>query len=213
MRRAVILCSALALWSAAVTHAKLPPPTEAEIAKARAAKAKADELAKKQAAALAKAQDRVVAHYKRSKDGATAAVAPVKAGGTKVAKKTGKVERLTCLSGSEDRHARIGVELVDKKVVSFAYYSKWKPRTCSIEVARNGPYSRWEDTGTTSRVVLMEQKGVLQIDHKASAYRFIFRDVDRMRYCGMDGRINGTLTVTRGKSQCEVQGVMDGHSS
>jgi hypothetical protein len=34
------LCSALALWSAAVTHAKLPPPTEAEIAKARAAKAK-----------------------------------------------------------------------------------------------------------------------------------------------------------------------------
>ena len=211
MRRAVILCSALALWGSALSYAKLPPPTEEEIAKARAAKAKAAEQAKKDAAALAKAQDRVVEHYKRSKSGVAAA--PAKDSTKKIAKKPrGKVERLACLTGSEDRHARIGVEVVDNKVVSFAYYSKWKPRTCSIEVARNHAYSRWEDKGTTSRVVLVEEKGVFLIDHKGPAYRFVFRDIDRGRYCGMEGKINGVLTVTRGKSQCAVQGVMDGHS-
>ena len=32
-----------------------------------------------------------------------------------------------------------------------------------------------------------------------------FRDIDRMRYCGMDGKINGSLTVVRGrKTTCTV---------
>ena len=33
-----------------------------------------------------------------------------------------------------------------------------------------------------------------------------------MHYCGMDfGRINGTLTVTRGKRECAVEQLMDAH--
>src|SRR4051794_2354991 len=44
----------------------------------------------------------------------------------------GPTETLTCRNGTEDRHARIGVVLIGGKVESFAYYSKWKPRTCSI---------------------------------------------------------------------------------
>ena len=43
----------------------------------------------------------------------------------------------------------------------------------------------------------------------AKLLHFIFRDVERERYCGAEGRINGTLTVWRGKSQCELNGVMD----
>lgn len=208
MRPALISCVALVLCSAAASYAKLPPPTEQELAQAIASRAKAAELSKKEAAALAKAQDRVVEHYKRSKGGVPVA----KSAGKPVAKKRSGVERITCRTGSEDRHARIGIEVVDRKIISFAYYSKWKPRTCSIDAARNSAYSRWEDNGNTSKVVLTDEKGILLIHRSGSAYRFVFRNVDRERYCGMEGKINGTLTVTRGKSQCLLEGVMDGHS-
>jgi hypothetical protein len=207
MQRSIVLCCALAFCSADLAYAKLPPPSAAEQARAAAARAKAAEEAKKQAAALARAQDRVVEFYKRSKSGATVA-------GEKRSAKRARhaIERLACLTGSEDRHARIGVEVIDHKVSSFAYYSKWKPRTCSIEVKRDGAYSRWEDHGDTSKVTLVEEKGIFLIEHKGGTYRFVFRDVDRGRYCGMDGKINGILIVTRGKRQCGLQGVMDEHS-
>src|SRR4051812_10342798 len=51
---------------------------------------------------------------------------------------TGPTETLTCRDGTEDRHARIGVVLRGGAVDSFAYYSKWKPRTCSIYLRRTG---------------------------------------------------------------------------
>jgi len=55
----------------------------------------------------------------------------------------GPTETLACRNGTEDRHARIGVVLVGGKTDSFAYYSKWKPRTCSIYLQRNhDAYSR-----------------------------------------------------------------------
>lgn len=167
-----------------------------------AADAKAAAQAAKEARALASAQDRVAAYYKRS----------LGKGSDILAGRAGKrIEKLACFTGVQDRHARIGVQLVDGKVDYFAYYSKWKPRTCSIAAERNGPYSHWEDEGTTSRVTLVDNKGVFTIARKGGVYRFVFHDVDRMRYCGMSGKINGTLTVQRGKRKCIVQGVMDGH--
>lgn len=165
---------------------------------ANSAAAKAAE-AKQQAEALGRAQDRAVLNYRRNK-GLLVDEAPIR-----------RNEKLACLTGTEDRHARIGVELVDEQVVYFAYYSKWKPRTCSIEARRNGPYSRWEDKGEISTIALVDQKGILQIERKGRGYRFVFRNVDRERYCGMDGKINGSLTVTRGSSKCVLEGVMDGH--
>jgi hypothetical protein len=39
--------------------------------------------------------------------------------------------------------------------------------------------------------------------------KFLFRDIDRERFCGMPGKITGSLTVTRGRAQCELEGVMD----
>ncbi|KPK20433.1 MAG: hypothetical protein AMJ67_01120 [Betaproteobacteria bacterium SG8_41] len=166
-----------------------------------AAAARAAKLAKKEAQALARAQDRVVAYYKRS----------LGIGSETVAKVAKGIEKLACFTGVQDRHARIGVQLVNGKVDYFAFYSKRKPRTCSIDVERSGHDGRWEDNGTTSKVTLSENKGVLLIHRKGGAYRFVFRNVDRMRFCGMDGKINGSLTVARGKSKCVVQGVMDGH--
>lgn len=177
--------------------AKLPPPTKQQMDNAAAARVKAEAEAKKQAEALARAQDRVVAHYRRSKGLA--------------GEPANRLAKLACFTGNEDRHARIGVELVNQKVAYFAYYSKWKPRTCSLETRRGGPYDRWTDSGDTSTVSLVDQKGMLMIERKGNSYRFVFRNVDRMRYCGMEGKINGSLTVTAGRSTCAVQGVMDGH--
>ncbi|HXF65369.1 MAG TPA: hypothetical protein VNK67_01545 [Burkholderiales bacterium] len=123
-----------------------------------------------------------------------------------------RIEHLACRLGTEDRHARIAVELVDGKVRRFAYYSKWKPRTCSIEVERDDAFSQWADFGGTITVTLIEEKGAFLIDQDRGRYHFIFRDVDRMRYCGMEGKINGSLTLWKGNPQCALQGVMDEES-
>ncbi len=120
-----------------------------------------------------------------------------------------KVEKLACKLGTEDHHARIAVELLGGQVKSFAYYSIWKPRTCSIHVERGDAYSKWEDFGGTTTVMLIEEKGAFLIDRERNRYHFIFRDVDRMRYCGMEGKINGSLTIWKGRPQCELQGVME----
>ena len=39
--------------------------------------------------------------------------------------------------------------------------------------------------------------------------KFLFREIDRERFCGMEGKITGSLTVTRGRDRCELEGVMD----
>ena len=123
-------------------------------------------------------------------------------------KPRGKSEILTCRDGTENRHARIGVVLLGGKVDSFAYYSKWKPRTCSIYLKRSGdPHSRWRDSGRMTQV--NTDRGLFLIEHAPGVYRFAFRDVDRERYCGMDGKINGSLVIRKGSEQCEVTGIME----
>jgi hypothetical protein len=117
----------------------------------------------------------------------------------------GRTETLACRLGSEDRHARIAVVVIKGKTDSFAYYSKWKPRTCSIYLQRKGDmFSRWADNGAITTVSL--DKGAFLIEHKPGEYHFIFRDIDRERYCGMDGVINGSLTIKRGSDQCILDG-------
>src|SRR5215218_9984367 len=82
-----------------------------------------------------------------------------------------KTETLACRLGTEDRHARIAVVLVGGKTSEFAYYSKWKPRTCSIYLQRNrDPYSKWADNGHLTTVNL--ERGVVLIEHKKGVYRF-----------------------------------------
>lgn len=118
-----------------------------------------------------------------------------------------KRETLACRVGTEDRHARIAVVVVGGKTAEFAYYSKWKPRTCSIYFQRNDAYSKWADTGNITTVNL--EQGVFLIEHKKNEYHFTFREIDRERYCGMDGQINGTLTIRKGSETCELDGVME----
>jgi hypothetical protein len=117
----------------------------------------------------------------------------------------GKMETLACRLGTEDRHARIAVVTIGGVVDSFAYYSKWKPRTCSVYLQRNRDmYSKWADTGAITTVNI--EKGAFLIENKKGEYHFIFRDVDRERYCGMDGVINGSLTIRKGSEACVLDG-------
>jgi hypothetical protein len=122
----------------------------------------------------------------------------------------GKLEKLSCKLGTEDRHARIAVEVIGGRVKSLAYYSKWAPRTCSVHIVRDDAWSQWEDTGNITVVTLNEDKGSFLIDSDRRKVKFLFREIDRERFCGMEGKITGSLTVTRGKAQCELEGVMDG---
>jgi len=142
------------------------------------------------------------------KGGSTASVAGTENRNGKIAAK--KIEKLACALGTQDNHARIAVELVNGRVNRFAYYSIWKPRTCSMEVERGDVYSRWEDTGSVTVVTLSEDTGAFLIGHEAGKrFHFIFRDIDRMRYCGMEGKVSGSLTIARGEPRCALDGVME----
>jgi hypothetical protein len=118
-----------------------------------------------------------------------------------------KRETLACRLGTEDRHARIAVVLVGGKMSEFAYYSKWKPRTCSIYLQRNDAHSKWKDNGAITTVSL--ERGAFMIEHKPGVYHIIFREIDRERYCGMDGTINGSLTIRKGDQSCQLEGIME----
>lgn len=121
-----------------------------------------------------------------------------------------KVERLTCMLGTDDRQARVAVEIIGGRVQSFAYYSKKTPRTCSVHLQRDEAYSKWTDEGRFTKVTT--ENGDFLFEDRRKDVHFLFRDVDRMAYCGMDiGKINGSLTVVRGKKECILDRLMDAH--
>ena len=120
----------------------------------------------------------------------------------------GPIERYDCRIGTEDQHARIAVLAQGGEVQSVAYYSKWKPRTCSVHLQRGDAYSKWSDAGDATKVTT--EYGDFLIQRSRTDYQLFFREVDRMHYCGMMGKLNGSMTVTRGsKRLCTVTGIMD----
>lgn len=120
----------------------------------------------------------------------------------------GPVEKYDCKIGTEDEHARLALLAQGGEVQSVAYYSKWKPRTCSVHLQRGDAYSKWSDVGEATSITTEYGDFLIQISR--TEYQLFFRQVDRMHYCGMMGKLNGSMTVTRGpKRQCSVEGIMD----
>jgi len=120
----------------------------------------------------------------------------------------GPIERYDCKIGTEDNHARIALMAQGGEVQSVAYYSKWKPRTCSVHLQRGDAYSKWKDTGDATTITT--EFGDFLIQTSRNEYQLFFREVDRMHYCGMLGKLNGSMTVTRGpRRKCTVEGTMD----
>jgi len=79
-----------------------------------------------------------------------------------------------------------------------------------VHIQRDDAYSKWTDEGRFTRVIT--ENGNFLIENRPKDVRFLFTDVDRMAYCGMDlGKINGSLTVIRGKKACVLDRLMDAH--
>lgn len=122
----------------------------------------------------------------------------------------GAVERIDCLSGKEDLHARIAIEARGGQVLGFAYYSRWRFQTCSIHLQQHDAFVRWRLTEDGATRV-QTPHGHFLIRADAENYRFEFFNVERMRYCGMYGSINGIMEVKRKAEppQCTTNGVLD----
>lgn len=120
----------------------------------------------------------------------------------------GPIEKYDCKIGTEDQHARLALLAQGGEVQSVAYYGKWKPRTCSVHLQRGDAYSKWNDNGDAT--VINTEFGDFLVQRSKTEYQLFFREVDRMHYCGMMGKLNGSMTVTRGpKRQCTVEGIME----
>ena len=120
----------------------------------------------------------------------------------------GPVEKYDCKIGTDDQHARLALLAQGGEVQSVAYYSKWKPRTCSVHLQRNDAFSKWKDTGDATTIATDHGDFLIQVSR--GEYQLFFREVDRMHFCGMMGKLNGSMTVTRGpRQQCSVVGIMD----
>lgn len=121
----------------------------------------------------------------------------------------GVVERLDCKVGGDDLQARMAVEARGGQVVSFAYYSKWRPRTCSLDMQRDAPFTKWRLT-TDGATRVQTYHGWFLIRARPDAWEFEFRDVERQQFCGMDGYTNGTMRISRGSTlKCSVAGLLD----
>ena len=123
---------------------------------------------------------------------------------------SGEIERIDCKTGIEDLHARMAVEARGGQIASFAYYSKWRPRTCSLEMKRDDPETKWRLTPDGATRV-QTPHGLFLIRVEADAYVFEFQDVERGRFCGMDGHTNGTMGIKRRSAvpECTVAGLLD----
>lgn len=122
----------------------------------------------------------------------------------------GELEQIDCKVGSEDLHARMALEARGGQVAGFSYYSKWRPRTCSLDMQRADPMTKWRLTGDGATRV-QTRHGSFLIRALPGAYEVEFIDVERQPYCGMDGHTNGKMTVKRrsSKPQCSVAGLLD----
>ena len=122
----------------------------------------------------------------------------------------GEIEQIDCTSGVDELHARMALEAIGGQISSFAYYSKWKPRTCSLDIQRDDPETKWRLTAEGDTRV-QTPNGNFLIRTLSDAYVFEFQDVQRQRFCGMLGYTNGTMTIERTSSNrdCSVEGLLD----
>lgn len=123
---------------------------------------------------------------------------------------SGTVEQIDCMSGVEDLHARMALEARGGQIASFAYYSKRRPRTCSMDLRRDDPALKWRLTPEGATRVQTPQ-GLFLIRSSSDAYEFEFLEIERQKFCGMEGYINGKMTILRRVStpQCSVAGLLD----
>ena len=118
------------------------------------------------------------------------------------------MERFSCRTGPNDEQARLIVEVVKSRPMEFAYYSRLGISVCSIHGRRGDAYTKWEDNGSGKTAVRLLE-GTAQLEYKPGHFSIKFAEVDRMRYCGMEGELNGSVEVSSKKPECALTGVFD----
>ena len=118
------------------------------------------------------------------------------------------LEKFSCRTGPNDEQARLIVEVVKSRPMEFAYYSRLGTSVCSIHGRRGDAYTKWKDeAGGRTAVSLLA--GNAQLEYQPGHFLIKFAEVDRMRYCGMYGELNGSVEVSSKKSECGLTGVFD----
>ena len=140
--------------------------------------------------------------------GAAVAAGAAKAKKAPKAPKAPLLERLSCRTGPNDEQARLIVEVVKGRPMEFAYYSRLGTSVCSIHGRRGDAYTKWEDeeAGKTAVKLLT---GSAELEYQPGYLKIKFSDVERMQYCGADGELNGSVEVSKGKSECALEKVFD----
>ncbi len=118
------------------------------------------------------------------------------------------MEKFSCRTGPNDEQARLIVEVVKSRPMEFAYYSRLGTSVCSIHGRRGDAYTKWEDNGDGKTAVRL-LAGSAQLEYKPGYFLIKFAEVDRMRYCGMFGELNGSVEVSSKKPECGLTGVFD----
>ncbi len=118
------------------------------------------------------------------------------------------MERFSCRTGPNDEQARLIVEVVKSRPMEFAYYSRLGTSVCSIHGRRGDAFTKWEDNGGGKTAVRL-LAGSVQLEYKPGHFSIKFAQVDRMRYCGMYGELNGSVETSSKKSECGLTGVFD----
>ena len=118
------------------------------------------------------------------------------------------MERFSCRTGPNDEQARLIVEVVKSRPMEFAYYSRLGTSVCSIHGRRGDAYTKWQDNGGgKTEVRLLE--GTAQLEYRPGFFSIKFAEVGRMRFCGMDGELNGSVEASSKKPECALAGVFD----
>ena len=146
------------------------------------------------------------------------ATAPMAADTAKAAKAAKPVrapllEKLSCRTGPNDEQARLIVMAVKGRVMEFAFYSRLGTRVCSIHAQRGDSFTKWEDNEAHSGSAAIKLlTGSAQLEYQPGHALIKFAEVDRLKYCGMYGELNGSVEVFSKKPECGLAGVFEGVS-
>ena len=157
---------------------------------------------------IAGIRDTVVAVCLIAFTGAAAAAQTARPSKAAKAPRAPSMEKFSCRTGPNDEQARLIVQVVKSRPMEFAYYSRLGTSVCSIHGRRGDAYTKWEDTGSGKTAVRL-LTGSAQLEYKPGNFLIKFSDVDRMGYCGMEGELNGSVEVSKRKSECVLVGVFD----
>ena len=115
-------------------------------------------------------------------------------------------QKYACSVGKEPHEMRFIIELAKEKPVFFALWTANRGYRCSVHATHGDVYSRWSESGGHTVIKMVDDMGTVTIGGAKGRYQIKFDDINKMRFCGMEGEMSGTVTLTRGHRECGWEG-------